>query len=1043
MKEPLFLSFIIGLICLLSFNCQKKPGADSYEEVLRAFQNPPPEFRSVPFWVWNDRVTKEQIEAQFSDFKAQGIGAVFIHPRPGLITPYLSEEWLSLCRHAVDIGKALGMRIWLYDENSYPSGFAGGHVPAQMPDAARTGLRLTRATELPEKFAQPPLLILSRGPSGFEDVTQSALKRASGSGDYFIFDLLRQNPSPWYGGFTYVDLMRKDVTEKFLDVTHNSYKRVIGDEFGAAVPGVFQDEAEIGPAGGKDSVNYTPSLFDEFEAKWGYDLRLHLPSLFEEIGDWQQVRHNYYQTLLDLFIENWAKPYYDYCTANNLIFTGHYWDHEWPIPRLSPDNMAMYEFSHMPGIDCLMNDWETHPHAQFGNARSVKEIRSAANQLGKSRTLSETYGASGWDLTFFDQKRIGDWEYALGVNFLNQHLSYVTIKGARKRDHPLSFSYHEPWWRAYKVLADYFARLSAAMSAGKQVNLVLVLEPTTTAWMYYSPAGQTGRFKAVGSDFQNFINRLEAEQIEYDLGSEAILKNHGRVRGKKLIVGQSSYELLILPPGLENLNEPTAALLSDYLAQGGRVLSWNSPPEYIEGKLTDRIKKLAARYQKNWISQPEGSGLEKIKESCPQGIDFKDPGSISGLLFHHCRSLKDCELVFLANASGMQASSGKFTASGRSVEKWEPFKGKAYPYPFTREKDRLEVNFALPPGGSLLLCLRRNRADRVEEPGYHWNELRPEGELEIKREAPNVLTLDYCDLSLGGRIEKDLYFYDAQLKVFRHHGLERNPWDSAVQFKTNILDLDKFGPDSGFEASYWFQAAKGANLASLEAVVERPELYQVSINGQAVRPLKDKWWLDRAFGVFDIGAYAREGKNKITLRSSPFTIHSELEPVYLLGDFRLSSLAKGFELIPSTELKAGTWAGQGLPFYSGGVRYERIFSIPSLDSKKEQYYIQLGGWQGAVAEVRVGEKTAGFIAFLPYELEITEELVPGINRVSVIVYGTLKNTLGPHHNNPQLGRAWPGSFQQGAKGGFPPGSSYSLVGYGLLEDFKLRFKTRE
>jgi hypothetical protein len=61
--------------------------------------------------------------------------------------------------------------------------------------------------------------------------------------------------------------------------------------------------------------------------------------------------------------------------------------------------------------------------------------------------------------------------------------------------------------------------------------------------------------------------------------------------------------------------------------------------------------------------------------------------------------------------------------------------------------------------------------------------------------------------------------------------------------------------------------------------------------------------------------------------------------------------------------------------------------------------------------------------------------------VSVIVYGTLKNTLGPFHNNPPLGMAWPGSFQQGAKGGYPPGSEYSVVDYGLFGDFKLLRKT--
>lgn len=96
-----------------------------------------------------------------------------------------------------------------------------------------------------------------------------------------------------------------------------------------------------------------------------------------------------------------------------------------------------------------------------------------------------------------------------------------------------------------------------------------------------------------------------------------------------------------------------------------------------------------------------------------------------------------------------------------------------------------------------------------------------------------------------------------------------------------------------------------------------------------------------------------------------------------------------------------------------------------------------------MAEVRVGEKTAGFIAFQPYSLDITGSLGQGLNRVSVIFYGTLKNTLGPHHNNPPLGRAWPGSFQKGAAKGLPPGAEYSVIDYGLMDDFKLLVKTKQ
>ena len=138
--------------------------------------------------------------------------------------------------------------------------------------------------------------------------------------------------------------------------------------------------------------------------------------------------------------------------------------------------MAMYAWHQMPGIDMLFNQFnETSPRAQFGNIRAVKELRSAANQVGYKRTLCETYGGGGWDVTFKDMKRLGDWTYALGVNFMNQHLSHTTLKGARKYDYPPVFTYHSPWWSDYKVLNDYFGRLSAALSNGEQINDLLVI----------------------------------------------------------------------------------------------------------------------------------------------------------------------------------------------------------------------------------------------------------------------------------------------------------------------------------------------------------------------------------------------------------------------------------------------------------------------------------------------------------------------------------------------------------------------------------------
>ena len=277
----------------------------------------------------------------------------------------------------------------------------------------------------------------------------------------------------------------------------------------------------------------------------------------------------------------------------------------------------MAAYAHMPGIDVLMNEYSTATDAQFGNARAVREIRSAANQGGRERTMSETYGAGGWDLTFADQKRIGDWEYALGVNFLNQHLSYATIKGARKRDHPLSFSDHEPWWGQYNTLADYFGRLSVAMSLGQQVNKVLVLEPTTTAWMFYSPAAESADFKTVGSDFQAFVHLLEAEHIEYDLVSEKTLQAFGSASHARLNVGARSYGLVVLPPGLRNLEDTTVALVRDYLIRDGKIVSWVAPPDFVNGLPTEDLRELQNSFGDRWLNSGPGNGFDKIRRYSP------------------------------------------------------------------------------------------------------------------------------------------------------------------------------------------------------------------------------------------------------------------------------------------------------------------------------------------------------------------------------------------------------------------------------------------
>ncbi|MHC4120434.1 MAG: hypothetical protein ACYSWO_23315 [Planctomycetota bacterium] len=86
----------------------------------------------------------------------------------------------------------------------------------------------------------------------------------------------------------------------------------------------------------------------------------------------------------------------------------------------------------------------------------------------------------------------------------------------------------------------------------------------------------------------------------------------------------------------------------------------------------------------------------------------------------------------------------------------------------------------------------------------------------------------------------------------------------------------------------------------------------------------------------------------------------------------------------------------------------------------------------------INGRSAGFIAYQPWEIDVTNVITSGLNRISVAVTGTPKNLLGPHHNDPGLGAAWPNMFHRAPETGPPPGEKYHTVGYGLFEPFVLK-----
>ncbi|MDR2643083.1 MAG: hypothetical protein LBC74_09845, partial [Planctomycetaceae bacterium] len=460
-----------------------------------------------------------------------------------------------------------------------------------------------------------------------------------------------------------------------------------------------------------------------------------------------------------------------------------------------------------------------------------------------------------------------------------------------KRDHPQSFSYHASWFEGYHALEDYFTRLSYILSQGRQINHVVVIEPTTTAWMYQG----TPELGKIGQSFTDFVNALEHTHAEYDLASEDIIKRFGKVDGKEFIINQAKYDLVIIPPNTENLNGATFELLSQYQQNGGELIFVGKLPTLLDG----------VPFQMPMIFQKEVTVDEAVnaakERTAEDGLIIETDNKH---IFHHRRRLADGEVLFLCNSS----LTDKFYVEVKKNENYlfnlfnycnaQNGAISSYLYP-----GKTETKIPLAPSESLLLVCSNDaliKQQHTLNPSFEKITTMPIPETKIRRLEDNVLTLDYVDVKVGGGERKDIYTWAANRFVFQKHGMGGNPWDSQVQFKDKLI-TKKFPDNSGFEATYHFtlQESIPKNLA---IVIERSELYKIYCNDKEVKAIPNTWWLDRSFGKIDLSNVAKVGENNVKIVAQPMTIEHELEPAYLLGDFSLQKSDKGFIVVPPQPL---------------------------------------------------------------------------------------------------------------------------------------------
>lgn len=1011
------------------------------------FQKPTAEYRAVPFWSWNCRITKELIDSQLCIFRKMGFGGVDIHPRSGMDTVYLSEEYQELVKYTVQKCEELGLACWLYDEDRFPSGSAGGIVTQNYRFRGRFLLLTRNRRSVSEGFYEDRQSFENaiddgKGPKGYYAAayeialengylkdykrleTEDGITQALENGNqvrYAYVELLEEEA--WFEDQAYVDTMNPEAVREFIRVTHEAYYKNIGEEFGAAVPAIFTDEPRMGKhsqlrlAQSQEDVTlpYTDYLAKTMREQYGMDPLDIVPEYVWNLTDgrFSVNRYRYRNLSAECFVRAFMDQICEWCNDHNIYMTGHVLSEETLGSQVFAlgDCMRCYRRMDLPGIDILAD------RKEFATA---KQAVSVARQNGKEGVVSELYGVTHWDCTFKTFKLQGDWQAALGISIRIPHLSHMSLEGEAKRDWPGSIFFHAPWYEEYPFLEDYFSRLNTVLTRGRAIVPIGVVHPVESVWMHMGPDDQTGDLRReMDEDFARLIRWLLFGTLDFDFLSEALLPRQCRAYlaapAERLGVGQMEYSA-VLVPNMVTIRSTTLDILEACHRKGGKIIFMGNIPVLVDGQESDRAQRLAAECICIGKSRKElFDALEEVRQVEIRQAD----GTRSDNLFCQMRQDNACRWLFICHVNEKKQHISReetYTIRIRgsySAIYYDALTGETKAAASARDGKDTILECRMYAQDSVLYRLEEDEGENTCRQG-----IRPERtgtfEAEGAFEAAGAFeTVEYLSQIDDCRRQE----YNVLLLDYARYGVD----DGPVQEREEILRLDnKIRKQLGFvlredrmNQPYHLKEKETHKVTlyytfestiSVQAylAVENPDSCRIRLNGQEAEANPQGFYVDPSISVLALPDLA-VGENELILEVD-YHQKTNLENLFLLGDFDVDLSGSHPVVVRKRgRIFLGDITGQGMPFYTGNLEYVFHFTVEDED---REYYVQVPRFKAPLLKCSVDGESRGLIAYAPHRQKLGR-LEKGIHELKLCLYGNRFNGFGTLHN-PNSDYTWYG-----------------------------------
>ena len=1044
------------------------------------FTTPDSTFRDAPFWSWNCSLEEKELRRQIRIFREMGMGGFFMHSRIGLKTPYLSEEFLDRVADCIDEAKKNALLAYLYDEDRWPSGTAGGVVTANPKfQSRRLELRFSNDihSEQEELYLQSYLIRQNEKGELLEYRKCGQQPQAiSGFTQVWCWRVL-EAPLPRFNDTPYVDTLNPEAIRFFLENTHEKYYKRFGREFGKTVPAIFTDEPRLVfpkmPMFAKDqstvSISYTDDFPITYRQRWDEDFFDTLPEIFWDLagGRHSVHRYRYHEHVAERFAAAYANTIGEWCERHGIASTGHLMLEQRleSQTRALGETMRSYRSFQIPGIDILCDDEELS---------TAKQAQSAARQFGRKRMLSELDGVTDWDFPFYGHKGHGDWQAALGVNLRVPHLAWLSMGGEAKRDYPAPIGPQSAWHRKYGIIADHFARLNVALTQGRPRCRIAVIHPIESFWLLYGPQGDNAlKMQQAEDDFASLLQWLLKNLLDFDFLAESLLPiQNVHTEDKRLCVGEMKYETVLVPPSI-TLRSTTLDALETFRKSGGTVIFAGELPTLCDALPSERVRTLAAdclHIQFNkcallealepWrdvkvIFSPEGTSsafAHKTDGTPITGLpDFR--GKPMEELLHQQRECEDgSQLLFIANTQriGNASSTIIFIKGNWQLEYLDTLNGTMTPLAAEHDEGWTRLNYVFQPHGHILLRMVTAPVSTGGSlPHYAIGDdfLEPQivtrvvgRNIPITLDEPNALMLDMAEARLDGGDwlpREEILRLDNFVRS--HFGLRPRQSRSIQPW----LNQEKPRHLSKLELRYFIDCRHAAS--NIQLAMEQPEKASILLDGKPVSFNDDGFWIDPCIRKANFPDLV-SGIHTMSIIYN-YDTETVLERIYLLGKFGVFTEADHcFIGAPVSTLHWGDIAPQGLPFFGGNLTYHATFNVPKQGNYRLQFQSRLSetmpelcvgqtrretdfaSFKGALVEATLDGRVVGDIAFAPFIAELGD-IRAGEHKLDLKLFCTRINGCGAVHLTNRLRYSGPASYRTN---GNHFSYDYTIIPQGIL-----------